>query len=187
MAEETSAGDKLNNRVALTIAVLASFIALAAIKGGNVAQAMEIASAERTNSWAWYQAVRTREDMSTYELAHLNRLARTARGAESERLAAEITAQEEEIARIRTRLQEVQDRARAAEAEHSALSVIDDEYDLSTALISIAMAILAVCVLAKTFWLFWFALVPGGVGIAVGLMAMLRLPIDAQFLFGWLS
>ncbi len=190
MADQSEAArsERLGNRVALTIAVLASFVALSAIKGGNIAQAMEQAHAERNNSWAWYQAVRVREDMSTYELAHLNRLARTTGGgAEAARLAAEITEQEAEVAHVRARKDEVEQRARAAEAEHEALALLDDQYDLSTALISIAMAILAVCVLAKVFWLYWFSLVPGIGGMAIGIAAMVRAPINAQFLFAWLS
>ena len=66
--------DPFTSRVALTIAILASFIAFAAIKSGNVAEAMQQAQAERNNGWAWYQAVRVREDMATYELADLERL-----------------------------------------------------------------------------------------------------------------
>lgn len=180
--------ERLSNRVALTVAIFASFVALAAIKGGNIAQAMEQAQAERNNSWAWYQAVRVREDISTYELAHLQRLARTTDNTtEAPRLRTEIVAQEGEVARVRARMAEVQARARAAEAEHTALSTLDDQYDLATALISIAMALLAVCVLAKAGWLFWFSLAPGVLGMAVGAAAMVRAPINAQFLFAWLS
>jgi hypothetical protein len=186
--EASARSERLNNRVALTIAVLASFVALSAIKGGNIAQAMEQASAERNNSWAWYQAVRVREDMSTYELAHLSRLARNAGpGAEADRLAAEIVEQEAEVGRVRARKDEVEARARAAETEHAALSTLDDQYDLSTALISIAMAILAVCVLAKAHWLYWFSLMPGLAGMGVGAAAMARVPIEAELLFAWLS
>jgi hypothetical protein len=193
MAEDS--GDKdarsetLNNIVALTIAILATFLALSAIKGGNIAQAIEQASAERNNSWAWYQAVRVREDMSTYVLAGLNRSLRTTppQSEEAARLRAEIAEQEAEVSRVRERKDEVQARAEGAETEFAALSLIDDQYDLSTALISIAMSLLAVCVLAKARWLFVFSLLPGLAGMGVGVAAMLRIPIQAQALFAWLS
>jgi hypothetical protein len=188
-SEASAKGEVLNNLVALTIALLATFLALSAIKGGNVAQAMEQASAERNNSWAWYQAVRVREDMSTYVLADLNRSQRNAaaQSEEATRLAAEITEQEAEVGRVRARKDEVQARAQGAETEFAALSIIDDQYDLSTALISIAMSLLAVCVLAKAGWLYWFSLAPALAGVGVGLAAMLRIPIEAHVLFAWLS
>jgi len=189
VAEKDASSELLNNIVAITIAILATFLALSAIKGGNIAQAIEQASAERNNSWAWYQAVRVREDMSTYVLADLNRLQRNAapNSEEATRLAAEITEQEAEVGRVRERKDEVQARAVAAEEEFAGLSVIDDQYDLSTALISIAMSLLAVCVLAKARWLFAFSMLPALAGVGVGVMAMMRIPLEAEILFAWLA
>lgn len=176
--------ERTNNLVALTIAVLAAFVAVASIKASNVEQRMEQAQAERNNSWAWYQAVRVREDMATYQLANLERAART---APDTALAAEITEQQAEVGRVRARKDEVQARALAAEAEHARLSTFDDQYDISGALISIAMAILAVCLLIRARWLFWFSLAPGLIGIAFGLTAMLQIPVQVGQLIGWLG
>jgi len=195
MSETTSsggegggAGERFNNLIALTIAVLAAFVAITSIKGSNVAQAMEQANAERNNSWAWYQAVRVREDMSTYELAHLERLARIERDpAEAARLATAIQEQVAEVARVRARKDEVQARAIGAEELHATLSGFDDQYDLSGALISVAMALLAVCLLMKAQWLYWFSLLPGLGGIGFGITAMMKVPIQAEQAFAWLS
>jgi hypothetical protein len=188
MSEDGGASERANNLVAITIALLAAFIAVTSIKGSNVAQAMEAANAERNNSWAWYQAVRVREDMATYQLANLERTARseTDRDA-SERLAAEISEQQAEVGRVRARKDEVQQRALGAEAEHARLSGLDDQYDLSGALISIAMALLAVCLLMRARWLYWFSLLPALAGMAFGVAAMLRVPIQAEQLFAWLA
>lgn len=189
MADDAQ-NERTNNLVALTIAILAAFVAITSIKASNVEQQMEQAQSERNNSWAWYQAVRVREDMSTYVLADLNRSQRntaTDNSEEQTRLAAEITEQEAEVGRVRARKDEVQARAIEAEAQFAALSIIDDQYDLSTALISIAMSLLAVCVLAKAGWLYWFSLLPALSGVGVGIAAMMRIPIEAQMLFAWLS
>lgn len=183
MAEEANS-ERVNNLVALTIAVLAAFVAITAIKGSNVEQQMAHAEAERNNSWAWYQAVRVREDMATYQLANLQREARYRPDAQ---LQAEITAQIAEVGHVRERKDEVQARATSAEAEHARLSVFDDQYDISTALISIAMAILAVCLLTRSRWLFWFSLVPGLLGMAFGTTAMLQIPIHVGQLIAWLG
>ncbi|MGD9979360.1 MAG: DUF4337 domain-containing protein [Hyphomonadaceae bacterium] len=166
--------ERTNNLVALTLAILAAFVAITSIMGSNVSQQMEQASAERNNSWAWYQAVRTREDMATYQLANLQRAARARSDAA---LDAEITEQTAEVGRIRARLDEVQNRAKGAEAEHARLSTFDDQYDVSGALISIAMAILAVCLLMRARWLFWFSLAPAALGVAFGVTALLQIPM----------
>jgi hypothetical protein len=149
---------------------------------------MEAANAERNNSWAWYQAVRVREDMATYQLADLERMARAERdpGA-AERLAADIREQQAEVGRVRARKDEVEQRARAAEAQHATLSGLDDQYDLSGALISIAMALLAVCLLMRARWLYWFSLLPALAGMTFGLTAMLHVPVQAEQLFAWLA
>lgn len=183
MSGETE-NNRVNNLVALTIAVLAAFVAVTAIKGSNVAQEMEQASAERNNSWAWYQAVRVREDMATYQLANLQRAART---QNDEALAAEITEQIAEVGRVRARKDEVQARAIAAEAEHARLSTLDDQYDISGALISIAMALLAVCLLIRARWLYWFSLAPGLLGIAFGVAAMVQIAIPTGRFLAWLG
>jgi hypothetical protein len=201
-----SANEHLNNRIALTIAILATFLAISTIKSGNVGQALEQAQAERNNSWAWYQAVRVREDMGSYELANLQRSARElpptatltvaparesdaapAPPDEAQALSREITEQEEEMVRIRARKDEVEARAHGAEAEVAALSRIDDQYDLSDALIAIATALLAICALAKVRWLYWFSLMPTVAGMAIGGAAMANVPIPLELVMSLLN
>ena len=189
MAEEAAKPDDgFNNLVALTIAILATFLALSAIKASNVEQAIEQAQAERNNSWAWYQAVRVREDMATYQLAHLEQLARTnLNPVEAQHLTAAIAEQNAEIGRVRVRKDEVQARAVAAEADVAELSVFDDQYDISSAVISIALSLLAVCVLVRARWLFGFSLLPAIAGVAVGAMAMAHVPLHMNRLVAWLA
>ena len=189
MADEDAKKDEgFNNLVALAIAILATFLALSAIKASNVEQAIEQAQAERNNSLAWYQAVRVREDMSTYELLRMQQLQRVSQDqAEIQRLNAEITEQTAEIGRVRARKDEVQARALAAEASVAELSVFDDQYDISSAIISIALSLLAVCVLVRARWLFGFSLIPAVAGVAVGVMAMAHIPIHMDKLVSWLT
>jgi hypothetical protein len=179
--------DHFNNRVALTVALLASFAALMAIQSGNVGDAREQAQAERNNSWAWYQAVRVREDMATYELAHLQRLQRTAAPAEAALLAGEITTQEKAVAAVRARKDEVEARAKAAEATFAQLNDLDDRFDLADALVAIGVTILAVAALAKVRWLYWFALLPGLGGVIWGATAIAGLPEPTALLARWLG
>jgi hypothetical protein len=180
--------ERFNNIVAATIAILATFMAISAIKSSNVAQGIQAAQVERNDNWAWYQAVRVREDMATYEMAGLQRLARNnTSDVERQRLAEEISAQTAEIAHIRQRKDEVQGLARGAEARMASLNVFDDQYDISTALISIAVSLLALCVLVQTRWLYWFSLAPAIAGLVFGGAAMAGMPMHAEVLIHWLG
>jgi hypothetical protein len=178
MADSTEAAsnDRFNNRVALSIALIATFLAVSTIKSGNVEQALAQAQAERNNSWAWYQAVRVREDMATYELANLTRAGQ----------ATEVAAQQAELGRIRARLEEVSGRAKAAEKDLEQLNALADQYDLSDALIAIAMSLLAVCALARNRPLYWFGFATAIVGGAWASASMAGLILPARQWLSWL-
>ncbi len=188
MAEETDSEKRFNDLIAISIAILASFMTLSAIKSGNLDKAIAQTQAERIDNWAWYQAVRVREDLAGYELANLERLARTSHdAAERTRLAGEINAQNTEIAHIRQRKDEVQALARHSESDLAAMQPIGDQYDLSDALLSIATALLAVCALARVRWLFAFSIVPAAAGLIVGIAAMARVVISLGPFSAWLG
>lgn len=188
MAEESDSDKRFNDLIAISIAFLATFMALSAIKSGNLDKAIAQTQAERIDNWAWYQAVRVREDMGDYVLADLQRLERTSHDpAERARLATEITAQNAENTRIEQRKNEVQGLARRSESELAAMSPINDQYDLSTALLSIATALLAICALARVRWLFWFSLIPAAAGVVIGVMAMARIAMSLGPLSAWLG
>lgn len=188
MAEETESDKRFNDLIAISIAFVASFMALSAIKSGNLDKAIAQTQAERIDNWAWYQAVRVREDMATYELSNLQRLERNTHDpSERTRLAAEITTQNGEITHIRQRKTEVQGLATRSESDLGAMQPLGDQYDLSDALLSIATALLAICALARVRWLFWFSLVPAAAGLIVGACAMARVVINLGLLSAWLG
>lgn len=182
------ATEKFNNRVALAIAIFATFTAIAAIKGSNIGQNIQQAQVSSNDNWAWYQAVRTREDVGSYELLRLQQMARNhPTGGEARLLSDELKAQQGELDHIRERKDQVQNDAKAADARVEALNVFDDQYDISTALITISMSLLAICLLAQTRWLFWFALTPGVVGLVFGGAAMAGAPIHIDMLSNLLT
>jgi len=188
MAEDSEGEKRFNDLIAISIAFLATFMALSAIKSGNLDKAIAQTQAERIDNWAWYQAVRVREDMAVYELANLQRLQRNLHDqAERTRLATEIATQNGEITHIRARKDEVQNLARHSESDLAAMAPINDQYDLSTALLSIATALLAICALARVRWLFWFSLIPAAAGVVIGVMAMARIAMSLGPLSAWLA
>ncbi len=47
---------RLNAMVAVTVAVLATFLGICNVKDGNIVQGMQAAQADKIDSWGYYQA-----------------------------------------------------------------------------------------------------------------------------------
>src|SRR5918912_949002 len=55
---------RLNTRVALTVALLATFTGVCKVKDDNIVQAMQQAQADRVDDWNYYQAKNVREEIA---------------------------------------------------------------------------------------------------------------------------
>src|SRR5947207_7351627 len=82
---EHTANATLNNWVAITVAVLATFLGICKVKDDNIVQAMQQSQADRLDHWNFYQARNIREEVAKASLTQL-RLA--AAGAPADRQAA---------------------------------------------------------------------------------------------------
>ena len=54
----------LNTWVALTVAILATFMAVCQIKDNNICQAMQQAQADKIDHWSYYQARNVRQEIA---------------------------------------------------------------------------------------------------------------------------
>src|SRR5437588_12058553 len=55
---------RLNTWVAITVAILATFLGICKVKDDNIVQAMQQAQAKSIDSWNWYQAKKIRADVA---------------------------------------------------------------------------------------------------------------------------
>lgn len=177
-AEESAASrdrekSRLSTWVAITVALLATFLAVCKVKDENIVQAMEHAQADKLDHWNFYQARNIRQEVATATAVQLKLAAAAAPAAQAaayrdaiasyERLAAEQAQKKEEL-----RLQ-----AEEAQKEYNALNYRDDQFDLSDALIALAISLLALTALTHKRWLYWAALIPTAGGIVMGLAGLL--------------
>src|ERR1700712_2746038 len=58
---EQAGKSKINSRVALFVAITATFMALCNVKDGNIVQAMSQAQAHAIDAWSYFQAKSTKE------------------------------------------------------------------------------------------------------------------------------
>lgn len=159
-----SSDKRLNNLVAITVVILSVFMAVGNIKDGNIGQAMAKAKADSVDAWAEYQAARLKLHVDENGLSQL-RLLETA-GTFDKALAAKQAAEyEADIKKYEGRSKETRAKAEGLEKEYDRLNFRDDQFDMSEAFLSIAIAVSAVAALVESFPLLFVAWGSGLIGI----------------------
>ena len=70
-AEAHAAHSRLNTWVAITVALLATFMGVCKVKDDNIVQAMQQAQADKIDHWSFYQARNIRQEIAQAELTQL--------------------------------------------------------------------------------------------------------------------
>jgi uncharacterized protein DUF4337 len=174
---KTEASDKrLNNLVAITVVILTVFMAVTKIKDDNINQAMQKAKAESVDAWAEYQAARIKLHVDENGLAALRLL--ESGGQIDKALAGKQAADyEADIKKYQERSKETRGKAEALEQEYEKLNYRDDQFDLSDAFLSIAVALSAIAALVELYWLLYVAWAAGAYGLAMGIAGLFNLPL----------
>jgi hypothetical protein len=180
-AQERKENKRLNDLVAVTVVILTVFMAVSKIKDDNIVQAMQKAQATSVDAWNEYQAARIKLHVDENSLNAL-RLLETG-GAIDKTLAAKQAAEyESDIKKYEARSKETMAKAKANEAEYDRLNFRDDQFDLSDAFLSIAVALSAVAALVDTFWLLCVAWGSGAIGLTFGIAGMANLGLRPEWL-----
>lgn len=178
---------RLNAAVAITVAVLATFMGICKVKDDNIVQAMQQAQADKLDHWAFYQARNLRHEVAQATLTQLE-LARLGAPASADAAYAAAIAKYRSIAEDQLKKREEQRaQAEADQGRYDALNYRDDQFDLSDALIAISIAMLAVTALTRLWPLYWASLVPAAFGVLMGVAGLASLPIHPEVLVRLLS
>ena len=177
----------LSTRVALTVALLATFLGVCKVKDDNIVQAMQQAQAAKLDDWNFYQARNIRQEVAQATLTELRLAAAAAPAAMG-------AAYQDAMKRYETIVQEqdakkaaLQKQAEAEGTRYDDLNYRDDQFDLADALIAIAISLLAVTALTHKPWLYLMALVPTAGGLVMGLAGLLGWHVHPDALARWLS
>lgn len=177
----------LNPAVAITVALLATFMGICKVKDDNIVQAMQQAQADKLDHWQFYQARNIREEVAKSTLAQLRLQALSAPVNIQAAYQEEITAYAKLSQDQSSKKEELKVQADKDQATYDALNFRDDQFDLSDALIAIAISLLAVASLTELPWLYLLALVPSGFGVVMGLAGLLGWGFHPDMLIKWLS
>jgi hypothetical protein len=185
--QSSEAKERINNQVAITVAVLAAFMAITKVTDDNVCQAMDREKANEVNAWSYFQSKSIKQNLVEQSRAQLASLALAAAGDARSSYETEIRRCEEEIARYEVDKNEIQAKARGHEKNYRALNYRDDQFDLSDATLSISLGMLAVTALTGKRWLLVTSWGIGGFGALMGMAGLAKLGFSVSWLVKLLS
>ena len=177
----------LNNLVAITIALLASFMAVCKVKDDNIVQAMQQAQADRNDHWSYYQAHNIRLEIAKSTLVQLRLSEAGAPTAKSAGYEAAVARYDSLVKDQSAKKDSVRRMAISDSVAYDQLNYRDDQFDLSDAFLALAISLLAVTALTRRRWLYWVALVPTGFGTVMGLAGLLGWQLHPTMLTRLLS
>lgn len=187
MADEASHSLSLNRRVAVTVALLATFMGVCKIKDDNIVQAMQQAQADKIDHWSYYQARNVREEIAGSMATQL-KLAALGRPTQEQGAYAEAIGKYEKLAADqKTKKEQVRSQAEQDQKTYDASNYRDDQFDLSDVLLAIAISLLAITTLTGQRWLYWASLVPTSIGVFFGVAGLAGLPFHPAWIMGLLS
>jgi len=177
----------LNMRVAVVVAILATFMGICKVKDDNINQAMQQAQANKVDHWSFYQARNIREEVAHATIVQL-KLSKAGRPANEQAAYDEAIATYSKLAEEQKRKKdELKAQAEQDDREYDALNFKDDQFDLSDAMLAIAIALLAITTLTRQRWLFWLSMVPTAFGAFMGLSGLSGWHFHPAALVGLLS
>jgi hypothetical protein len=177
----------LNTLVAISVALLATFTGICKVKDDNIVQTMQQAQADKIDHWSWYQSLHVREEVLADQYALLNLQKKTDDGAHQKDYAAALAANEEQLHRVTDHKNEIEAQAKADQDKYDSLNYKDDQFDLSDAMMALAISLLAITALVQKRPLYFAAMVPASLGVVMGLAGLMGWHIHSDFIAALLS
>jgi hypothetical protein len=159
---------RLNSWVAITIALLATFIAICKVKDDNIGQAMQQAQADKLDHWSFYQARNIRQEVAQATLDQLTATAASQPAAARATLAPVIARYTALVADQKIKKDSLRAQAEDDQRTYDSLNYRDDQFDLSDALTALAISLLALTSLTQKRWLFTIAMIATILGVIMG-------------------
>jgi hypothetical protein len=178
---------QLNTMVAISVALLATFMGICKVKDDNIVQAMQQAQADKIDNYSWYQARNIREEVAKATVAQLTAQAAGANPQTKSAIDQQIKTYQAIVQDQADKKKIQQADADKADQTYNELNFHDDQFDLSDALLALAISLLAVTALTQKRWLFGLAMFPTLFGVVMGLAGLLGWHIHPNLLTKLLS
>jgi len=182
-AAREARAERLNAVVAVTVALLATFLGICKVKDDNIVQTMQQAQVDKLDYWAYYQARTIRADVAEQAATQLELAKAGAPAAQAGSYDRAIAGYRAKAADQLKKRDELRVLAETAQQNYETLNRRDDQFDLSDALLAIAIALLAMTALTHLWSLYVVALVPTVFGVLMGVAGLMGLAIHPNLLF----
>lgn len=187
-AVELGRESRLNSIIALLVAIAATFMALCNVKDGNIVQAMQQAQANALDQWSYYQAKGMKLNLAESVIDQLQlQRAMLADPKFGPLLDQKIAAYKAQIKKYEKEKADIQKKAEGFQKAYDALNFHDDQFDMSEACLSVAIALFGVTALTKKRWLLGLASIFMFFGVIFGLAGFFGWKIHPDFLANFLS
>ena len=170
---EEAGRSRINSKVALLVAITATFMALCNVKDGNIVQAMSQAQAHAIDAWSYFQAKSTKQSIAENSVQILKLQNTAASDTIVKKYEAQIARYEKEKAEIKTQ-------AEGYQKEYDDTNLFDDQFDMTEAFLTISIAMLGITSLTQKKWLLYFAATVSLIGIILGLTAFMKISLHSD-------
>jgi hypothetical protein len=182
-----AAKERFNNQVAIIVALAATFLAVCNVKDGNINQAMDRAQAAANDAWAYYQAKSTKQQVAEGVASELEAQLPLANDTQRAALEQQVEAWKAKAQKYESDKAEVEKQARAAKAEYDALNFRDDQFDMSEAALSLAIALMGIAALTQKRWVLGLGSGLSLFGLLMGVAGFAGWALHPDRLANWLS
>lgn len=183
-AVQHASESRLNSVIALLVAITATIIAIGNVKDGNIVQAMQQAQAGSIDAWSYYQAKGTKQNLAEATRDQLM-MQKEIGGAGLSPHAREILDQKiaeytSAVKKYEAQKAEIKKQAETYQKQYDALNVHDDQFDLSEAALSVAIALFGVTALTQKRWLLLVAVIFMILGLIYGVSGLFGLSLHSD-------
>jgi hypothetical protein len=187
-AVERASESRLNSIIAALVAIAATFMALCNVKDGNIVQGMTQAQAQAVDQWSYYQAKGMKQNLAEATLDQLQ-LQRTMLTDPkfAPLLDAKIAVYQKQVKKYEKEKTDIRANAEGQQKEYDRLNFHDDQFDMSDACLSVAIALFGVTALTKKRWLLFVASLFMFFGVLFGLAGFFAWGIHPDFFAKFLS
>lgn len=187
-AVEHASESRLNSAIAALVAIAATFMALCNVKDGNIVQGMAQAQANAVDQWSYYQAKGMKQNLAeaTLDQLQLQRMMLTDPKF-APMLDEKIAVYQKQVKRYEKEKIDIKAKAEGEQKEYETLNLHDDQFDMSDACLSVAIALFGVTALTKKRWLLVLASAFMFFGVLFGLAGFFSWGLHPDFLAKFLS
>lgn len=129
-------------------------MAMSNVKDGNIGQNMALQKSDAVDTWSEYQSAKLKLHLAENSLSELG-VPASAKDADPSLAAKEKSRLEGAIKKYAAESAQLMQEAKAHEAAYDALNLHDDQFDMSEAFPSIALALAATAALVGMNWLLY--------------------------------